>query len=111
MRIADVCTDVGIGHRDLSRRFARMVGVSPKLFAQIMQINWVVGLLYADDNARLAQIAQEAGFYDQAHLNRAMRRFFSEGPRQFLQSDHPAYRAFPAASGGCEAVPAAKSRE
>jgi AraC-like DNA-binding protein len=57
----------------------------------------VIGLLYANGQG-LAQIAQEAGFYDQAHLNRAMRRFFREGPRAFLRSDHPAYRSFLAAS-------------
>jgi uncharacterized membrane protein YhhN len=44
------------------------------------------------------QIAQDAGFYDQAHFNRAMQRFFREGPREFLQSDHPAFRSFLAAS-------------
>jgi AraC-like DNA-binding protein len=72
--------------------------MSPKRFAQIMQINWVVSLLYANDKAKLAQIAQDAGFYDQAHFNRAMQRFFRQGPRRFLESDHPGYRAFLAAS-------------
>ena len=72
--------------------------MNPKLFAQIMQINWVVGLLYSDDKAGLAQLALDAGFYDQAHFNRAMQRFFREGPREFLQSEHPAFRSFLAGS-------------
>jgi AraC-like DNA-binding protein len=98
VRIAQVCEELGVSPRELNRRFTRVVGVSPKFFGQIMQINWVVGLLYANDRAGLAQIAQAAGFYDQAHFNRAMQRFFREGPREFLRSDHPAFRSFLAAS-------------
>lgn len=98
VRIAEVCDELGVGPRELNRRFTRIVGVSPKFFGRVMQINWVVGLLYANDTAKLAQIAQEAGFYDQAHFNHAMQRFFREGPREFLQSDHPAFRSFLAAS-------------
>lgn len=98
IRIADVCSEIGVGERQLNRKFNRVVGLSPKHYARILQINWVVGLLYANDTATLSQIAQDAGFYDQAHFNRAMQRFFQEGPREFLQSDHPAFRSFLAAS-------------
>ncbi len=98
VRIADLCGQLGVASRELNRRFRDVVGVSPKFFGQVMQINWVIGLLYSDDRAKLAQIALDAGFYDQAHFNRAMQRFFQEGPREFLRSDHPAFRSFLAAS-------------
>jgi AraC-like DNA-binding protein len=98
VRIGEVCAKLDVSPRELNRRFTRIVGVTPKLFGQVLQINWVVGLLYANDTSRLAQIAHEAGFYDQAHFNRAMQRFFREGPLAFLQSNHPAYRSFLAAS-------------
>jgi len=98
IRVADISREIGVGERQLNRRFNQFVGLSPKYYARILQINWVVGLLYANDAARLSEIAQEAGFYDQAHFNRAMQRFFREGPREFLRSDHPAFRSFLAAS-------------
>jgi AraC-like DNA-binding protein len=98
VRIAEVCDRIGVGERQLNRKFHRYVGLSPKSFARVLQINWVVGLLYADDAAKLTAIAQEAGFYDQAHFNRAMQRFFKEGPREFLRSNHPAFRSFLAGS-------------
>jgi AraC-like DNA-binding protein len=98
VRIAEVCERLGIGRRELVRRFKSVVGLGPKAFCRVMQINWVVGLLYADDRAGLAQLAQEAGFCDQAHLNRAMHRFFGEGPRAFLRSEHLAFRSFLAGS-------------
>jgi AraC-like DNA-binding protein len=98
VRIAEVCSQIGGGERQLNRKFRHFVGLSPKCFARVLQINWVVALLYANDTAKLTEIAQDAGFYDQAHFNRAMQRFFNEGPREFLRSNHPAFRSFLAGS-------------
>lgn len=92
--VADICRELGIGQRQLNRRFAHVVGVPPKFFGQILQINWVVGRLYLNDTSTLTAIAHEAGFYDQAHFNRSMRRFFSESPTAFLESNHVAFQTF-----------------
>lgn len=94
VRVAAVCAEVGLSPRQLNRRFRHIVGVGPKFFGQILQINWVVSLLYSGDTATLTEIAHEAGFYDQAHFNHAMQQFFSEGPREFLQSEHIFFKAF-----------------
>jgi AraC-like DNA-binding protein len=94
VRVSSICDEIGLSARQLNRRFTHIVGVGPKFFGQILQINWVVSLLYANDTGSLTEIAHEAGFYDQAHFNHAMRQFFSEGPREFLQSDHVFFKAF-----------------
>lgn len=94
VRITNICERLGAGPRQLNRRFNHIVGVSPKLFGQILQVNWAVGLLYFNDTATLTEIAHEAGFHDQSHFNRAMRRFFDEGPRDFLRSDHLLFKTF-----------------
>jgi AraC-like DNA-binding protein len=98
VRVADICKEIGLSQRQLARSFGQIVGLSPKFFGQVLQINWVVGLLYFNDTATLTAIAHEAGFYDQAHFNHAMQRFFSEGPREFLKSDHVAFKTFLGAS-------------
>jgi AraC-like DNA-binding protein len=98
IRVSDVCAGIGIGPRQLNRRFTNIVGVTPKTFGQILQINWVVGMLYFNESEKLTDIAHEAGFYDQAHFNHAMHRFFQEGPREFLESDHVAFKTFLGAS-------------
>lgn len=97
-RVADICIEVGMGQRQFARRFGEIVGVSPKFFGQILQINWVVGALFSRDAETLTEIAHGAGFYDQAHFNHAMQRFFSQGPSEFLASDHVAFKAFLGAS-------------
>ena len=96
--VAEICEELGSDPRQLNRRFNHVVGVSPKFFAQILQINWVVGLLFFNDTATLTEIAHDVGFHDQSHFNRAMKRFFSEGPREFLASEHILFKEFLGAS-------------
>jgi AraC-like DNA-binding protein len=98
VRVGDICLQLNADPRQLNRRFNHIVGVSPRFFGQVLQINWVVGLLYANHAMTLTQIAHEAGFHDHSHFHRAMRRFFDEGPREFLKSDHVLFKAFLGAS-------------
>lgn len=94
VRVAEVGRRLGVTPRQINRRFARVVGLSPKYFGQILQINWVVGLLYANDAETLTRIAHEARFYDQAHFNHAVRRFLKQGPKEFLMSNHALLKDF-----------------
>jgi AraC-like DNA-binding protein len=94
VRVAEVSRQLGITPREINRRFARIVGLRPKYFGQTLQINWVVGLLYANDTETLTRIAHEARFYDQAHFNHALRRFLKQGPKEFLSSSHALLRDF-----------------
>lgn len=98
VRVTDICERLDIDQRTLNRRFRHVVGVNLKFFGQILQINWVVGLLYFNDSTTLTEVAHEAGFHDQSHFHRAMRRFFNEGPREFLASDHVLFKTFLGAS-------------
>jgi AraC-like DNA-binding protein len=94
MRVADICRELDISPRHLNGLFRDVVGVPPKFFGQVLQINWAVGLLYFKDTETLTAIAHECGFYDQAHLSHAMQRFFNEGPSAFLRSDHIQLKTF-----------------
>jgi AraC-like DNA-binding protein len=98
VRVADICKQLAVNPRHLNERFRQIVGVPPKFFGQILQINWAVGLLYFGDAATLTAIAHEAGFYDLAHLSHAMQRFFNEGPSAFLRSNHVQLKTFLGAS-------------
>lgn len=94
VRVGDVSRQLGVTPRELNRRFARIVGLSPKYFGQTLQINWVVDLLYSNDTTTLTQLAHEARFYDQAHFNHAVRRFLRQGPTEFLMSNHAFLKDF-----------------
>jgi len=73
LRVADLPADTGVTRQQLARQFATHVGVSPKMLARVMRARAV---LARADAARAAYprplnwsaIAQDLGYYDQAHL-------------------------------------------
>lgn len=96
--VTAVCRQLGVHPRQLARRFTRVVGLSPKIFAQLLQVSWALGLLMGKDKTSLTQIALDAGYYDQAHFNHVMQQFFQLGPKAFLDSEHVELKTFLAAS-------------
>lgn len=71
-RIRDAAKRAGISARHLQRRFAVAVGYGPKTFQRILRFQRAL----ADANAggRLAGVAARAGYADQAHMCREIRR-------------------------------------
>lgn len=92
--VADVARRLGLTPRHLTRRFHEIIGLAPKFYGRVLQINQVIEMMFMPDAGSIAGVASEGGYYDQAHLNRAMKLFFSEGPSRFLKSDHLLFRTF-----------------
>jgi AraC-like DNA-binding protein len=59
---------VGLGERQLRRRFTAAVGYAPKTFARIVRFQRALARIRAGDP--LAAAAFEAGYSDQAHMTR-----------------------------------------
>lgn len=76
--IARVARSLSMSERQLERRFLDRVGVSPKRFASLRRFERASALLAT--GAPLAQIAQDAGYHDQPHLTRELRRFSGMTP-------------------------------
>jgi AraC-like DNA-binding protein len=99
VRVSDLSAQLGICARHLNRVFNHIVGVPPKYFAQVRQINRLLNCLYEGDTAAaLSVLAHDCGYYDQAHLIKAMRRFCGEAPGRVLTSDDPVLNSFLAKS-------------
>ena len=82
--IGRLCDRLGRSRRHLAARFREQVGLPPKTVARIMRFNRAVSLLGRSDD-RLAAIAFECGYYDQAHLNREFREFAGMSPGAFVR--------------------------
>src|SRR5262249_32611765 len=78
--IGALASDLGYSRRRLSARFSEEFGVPPKTFARILRFERAAALLSRDDGTRFAEIAQDCGYYDQAHLNRDFREFAGTPP-------------------------------
>ncbi len=87
-QVSDICRDLNVSERQLRRRFTEIVGVTPKYFAKMLQLNTAMEALFNDDRAHLTKLAHGAGYYDQPHFVRVMQQFHGQGPREFLDSDH-----------------------
>jgi AraC-like DNA-binding protein len=82
--IAGLAGELGWSRRQFGARFREHVGLAPKPAARVLRFRRAVELLERDDGTRLAEIAQDCGYYDQAHLNRDFRAFAGSSPGDHL---------------------------
>lgn len=86
--IANVAQSLSISERGLGRHFKEVVGITPKYFARIVQLNHAMTAFASADQTYLTALAHELGYYDQAHFNKSMRQFLHTNPQNFLDCDN-----------------------
>ena len=86
-KVTNIVEQLNVGERQFSRKFTQVVGIPPKFYAKVIQMNRALQALLENDTDYLADVAQSTGFYDQSHLNRVIKEFFESSPNEFLQSD------------------------
>jgi len=91
--IAEVAAQCGVSQRHLARLFRQQVGVPPKHFAKVVQLNSVVDALQRCERS-LAQVAVRHGYFDQAHFSHDFQRFVGSNPMPFLRSRDPFLQFF-----------------
>jgi AraC-like DNA-binding protein len=80
--LAHVTREVGLGERQLRRRFLTAVGYGPKTLQRVLRFRRFLDRLDADTD--LADAAARTGFADQPHLNRECRDLAGLTPTQLL---------------------------
>jgi AraC-like DNA-binding protein len=86
-RLNTVAERVGVGERYLRSLFAREIGLSPKQFARVSRVRTVLAMA---GQHRWAAVAEEAGFFDQAHMIGDFRAVMGVPPAAFLAGKRPA---------------------
>jgi AraC-like DNA-binding protein len=81
--IAEVERRVGVTGRQLQRRFHEAVGVAPKFLARVLRLQRAATLMRGGRAIRWSRVAHDAGYYDQAHLNRDFRMMAGVSPRAY----------------------------
>lgn len=80
--------DYGQYHRrTLERHFLKMIGLSPKMYCQIYRFKCLINLLHAQPGITWARLAHEAGYYDQAHMSRYVRKYLNQSPNTLVNLD------------------------
>jgi AraC-like DNA-binding protein len=82
--VGALATELGWSHRRLIARFREAIGLTPKTLGRVLRFERVSGLLREVDEPRLAEVAFDCGYYDQAHLNRDFRQFADTTPSEYM---------------------------
>ena len=84
-RIAQREPELQISQRQLRRRFTAAVGYGPKTFARVMRFQALLARASRpSDRLDLAGLAAEAGYADQAHMTREVRRLAGTTPTELF---------------------------
>jgi AraC-like DNA-binding protein len=70
-RVEPLMDETGWSRRHVTQSFRRQLGVTPKTYARLLRFRNATTMLTEQTHCRsLADVATEAGFYDQSHLTR-----------------------------------------
>jgi AraC-like DNA-binding protein len=83
LRVTDVAARHGVSVRTLQRLFRRHVGVSPKWVLQRYRLHEAAERMAAGEATDLASLAQDLGYFDQAHFGNDFRRYVGVPPSAY----------------------------
>jgi transcriptional regulator GlxA family with amidase domain len=83
--IDELCEPLGIGRRQLERRFQRDVGLSPAGYRQRLRLERARWLLQNTD-LEVTEVSLECGFQDSANFARVVRKALGRTPREVRQA-------------------------
>jgi AraC-like DNA-binding protein len=75
-----------LSERSLDRLFQRHLGLSPKRYLRLIRFQYMLHLLRTYPEERWVQLALDAGYYDQAHLDHELTTLTGFSTRRLLQT-------------------------
>lgn len=85
--VEDLAAELKIGKRQLERKFASCVGLSPKHLARIVRFNKALQLIENHDFSSFTSAAHEGGFYDQAHFIKDFKELTGLNPKKYFSEN------------------------
>src|SRR3990172_7617617 len=86
---------LGVSQKHLIDLFTRLVGLRPKQFARVVRLSALLPALEGESSPDWAQLAQLAGYHDQAHFNREFRLFAGLSPRKYISLRKSYFEHYP----------------
>ncbi len=86
IRVDDLAEETGFTARHIGKMFERCVGLSPKLYSQIIRLQSSMGRIMEDKDKLLVDIAEDCGFFDHAHMNRTYKKLIRCSSGEFRKN-------------------------
>ncbi|HYE56468.1 MAG TPA: helix-turn-helix domain-containing protein [Chitinophagaceae bacterium] len=87
LQVTDLLKDSCMSRRTFERKFFQKVGLSPKYFARIRRISYLMNLIAGKKKVDWAAVFHEVEFYDQAHFIKDFEEFTGRTPQQYLKEN------------------------
>ena len=100
--IEELCKTLGIGRRQLERRFRSDVGLSPAGYRQSLRMERARWLLQNTD-LDVTEVGLECGFHDSTHFARMVRQFLGVSPRELRTAAKAAIDSAQVSDAGIDA--------
>jgi AraC-like DNA-binding protein len=84
-RVDELVKESSYSHRGFIELFRQATGCSPKRYARLLRFQALLAALRAAPGKPLGELALDAGYSDQAHMNREFREFAGVTPQQYRQ--------------------------
>jgi AraC-like DNA-binding protein len=89
-QVEQLAQGCGMGVRSLQQLFSEYVGVSPKWTIRRFRLHEAADRLANGDEPDLAVLAQDLGYFDQAHFSSDFRKLVGESPARYRERARPA---------------------
>ncbi|MDC7241717.1 MAG: helix-turn-helix domain-containing protein, partial [Spirochaetales bacterium] len=86
IRIQELADETGYSTRHINNLFRKHVGITPKLYIRIVRFQRGFGLIRSHSNTDFADLAEEMGYYDQAHFINEFKEFSLTTPGKLFAS-------------------------
>ncbi|MFC0629265.1 AraC family transcriptional regulator [Kribbella deserti] len=87
--VQELAQEVGWSRRHLTDRFSQEFGLAPKVAARVLRFERAVVRLKRKPRTKLADLAADLGYADQAHLTREWHALAGCSPRQWMIEELP----------------------
>lgn len=76
IRISEVAGNTGFSERYIGKVFERMIGLSPKLYSEMIRMQYAVRQIRnREEQKSLLELSMDCGYFDHAHMNREFNKF------------------------------------
>lgn len=83
LSVDELADQVQINRRQLERKFATVIGMSPKQLAKIIRLQSTLKMMEDQRFDSLTELAYENGYFDQAHFIKDFKEFTGVTPSEF----------------------------